>query len=138
MIDNYQGYHWYILWMDHLYVSDNILITFLIVMSWLDVHKSVLQPMGIRWSMVIKQLSQMDNMVYGIICEQICEDGEIWHLLVFVRNELGVLAKKYDCVNIKNASLHYYTVSYTEMMGSSSKHSYQVQLNIFGSIKLYC
>ena len=66
----------------------------------------------------------MDNMVYDMICEQLCEDGEIWHLLVFVRNELGVLAENYDCVNIKNASLHYYTVSHTEMMGSSSKHSY--------------
>ena len=47
---------------DHLHANENILITFLIVVtSWLDAldaHKNVLQPMGIRWSTVIKQLSK--------------------------------------------------------------------------------
>ena len=35
------------------------------------------------------------NREYGItqFCEQLCEEGEIWHLLAFVRNELGVLAE---------------------------------------------
>ena len=50
------------------------------------------------------------NREYGItqFCEQLCEDGEIRHLLAFVRNELGVLAESYGCVNIKNVSLQYY------------------------------
>ena len=56
---------------DHLYTSKNILIAFLIVvMSWLDALdacENVLQPMGIQWSTVIKQLSQMGNTYYLLL-----------------------------------------------------------------------
>ena len=50
------------------------------------------------------------NREYGItqFCEQLCEDGEIWHLLAFVRTESGELAESYGGVNIKTASLPYY------------------------------
>ena len=50
------------------------------------------------------------NREYGItqFCKQFCEEGEIQHLLVFVRNESGILAESYGSVNIKNASLQYY------------------------------
>ena len=52
---------------DHLHASENILITFLIaVTSRLDAvvaRKNVLQPMGIRQSTVIKQLSRMKHTV---------------------------------------------------------------------------
>ena len=40
----------------------------------------------------------------------ICENNKNRHLLVFVINELGVLAESYGCVNIKNATLQYSTV----------------------------
>ena len=47
-----------------------------------------------------------------------CEDSEIWHLLVFVINESGVLVESYGRINIKNASLQYYME-----MGNLSKNS---------------
>ena len=47
---------------------------------------------------------------YGItqFWEQLCKEGEIQHILAFVRNESGVLAESYGYVHIKKASLHYY------------------------------
>ena len=41
-------------------------------------------------------------------CEQLCQDSEIWHILMLVRNELGILVEHYDHINISNASLQYY------------------------------
>ena len=32
---------------------------------------------------------------------QFCKDGEIWHLLAFVRNKLGVPVESYGRINIK-------------------------------------
>ena len=52
---------------DHLHARENVLITFLIVVtSQLDAlvaRKNVLQPMGIQRSTVIKQLSRMKHTV---------------------------------------------------------------------------
>ena len=50
------------------------------------------------------------NREYGItqFCEQLCEEGEIRHLLTFVRNKSGVLAESYGSVSIKNVSVQYY------------------------------
>ena len=50
------------------------------------------------------------NREYGIsqFFEQLCKDSGILHLLVFVRNELGVLAESYGRINMENASLQYY------------------------------
>ena len=64
--------------------------------------------------MITGDQTTVTNREYGITqlcaqcCEQFCEEGEIRHLLVFVRNESGVLVESYGSVNIKNASLQYY------------------------------
>ena len=34
-------------------------------------------------------------------CNQLCKNSEIWHLLAFVGNKLGVLVESYGHVNIK-------------------------------------
>ena len=60
--------------------------------------------------MITGDQTTVTNREYGItqLCEQFCEEGEIWHLLAFVRNESGVLVESYGGVNIKDASLQYY------------------------------
>ena len=64
--------------------------------------------------MITGDQTTVTNREYGITqlceqcCEQFCEEGEIRHLLVFVRNESSVLVESYGSVNIKNTSLQYY------------------------------
>ena len=60
--------------------------------------------------MITGDQTTVTNREYSItqFCAQLCEVGEIRHLLAFVRNESGVLVESYGGVNIKNASLQYY------------------------------
>ena len=77
-------------------------------MSWLDaldVRKNILQPMGIGWLTMIKQLLQMGNTIHDIILQTALWR---WWNLAFVRNDSGVLVESYGHVNIKSASLQYY------------------------------
>ena len=66
--------------------------------------------------MITGDQTAVTNREYGItqFCKQLCEEGEIRHLLAFVRNESGVLAESYGGVNIKNASLQYYIAYYQD------------------------
>ena len=61
-------------------------------------------------AMITGDQTTVTNREYGItqFCAQLCEEGEIRHLLAFVRNKSGVLVESYGDVNIKNASLQYY------------------------------
>ena len=58
------------------------------------------------------------NRKYGVtqFFEQFCRDSKLWYPLVFVRNELGVVAESYGHINIENASLDS-TISLTNEMG---------------------
>ena len=60
--------------------------------------------------MITSDQMTVTNREYGItqFCAQLCEEGEIRHLLALVRNESGVLVESYGGVNMKNASLQYY------------------------------